>query len=103
VRDPADQTPSQRDQLTLAFLEPTLTISEDDNTALYQNSSALLANVQGLIDHDEASNTETLVTAAKILQPSDKYLIAKHNETTVTSAEFTSHSEHLFSGSQMIA
>jgi hypothetical protein len=95
--------PSQKEQLTLAFLEPTPTISEDDNIVLYQSSSALLANVQGLIDHDEASNTETPVTAAKILQPKDKYLIAKHNDTTVTSAEFASHSEHLFNGSQMIA
>lgn len=103
MRDPADQTPSQKEQLTLAFLEPTPTMSEEDNTALYQSSSALLANVQGLIDHDEASNTETPVTAAKILQPKDKYLIAKHNDTTVTSAEFASHSEHLFNGSQMIA
>ncbi len=101
--DLADQTPSQKEQLTLAFLEPTPTISEDENTALYQSSSALLANVQGLIDHDEASNTETPVTAAKILQPKDKYLIAKYNDTTVTSAEFASHSEHLFNGSQMIA
>jgi hypothetical protein len=103
VRDPADQTPSQKEQLTLAFLEPSPAISEDDNTALHQSSSALLANVQGMIDHDEDSNTETPVTAAKILQPKDKYLIAKHNETTFTSAEFASHSEHLFNGSQMIA
>jgi hypothetical protein len=103
VRNPADQTPSQKEQLTLAFLEPTPTISEEDNTAFYQSSSALLANIQGLIDHDEASNTETPVTAAKILQPKDKYLIAKHNGNTVTSAEFASHSEHLFNGSQMIA
>jgi hypothetical protein len=62
-----------------------------------------LANVQGLIDHDEASNVETPVTAAKILQPKDRFLIVRNNETTVTSAEFASHSEHLFSGSQMIA
>jgi hypothetical protein len=103
VRDPADQTPLQKEQLTLAFLEPTPTISEDDITALYQSSSALLANLQGLIDHDEASNTETPVTAAKILQPKDKYLIARHNDTTVTSTEFASYSEHLFNGSQMIA
>lgn len=78
-------------------------MSEDDNTALYQSSFALLENVQGLIDHDEGSNTETPVTAAKILQPKDKYLIAKRDDTTVTSAEFASHSEHLFNGSQMIA
>src|ERR1700679_2261533 len=103
MRDPADQTPLQKEQLTLAFLEPSPTISEDDNTALYQSSSALLANVQGLLDHDEASNTETPFTAAKMLKPKDKYLIAKHNDTTVTSAEFTSRSEHLFNGSQMIA
>ena len=56
-----------------------------------------------MIDHDEANNTETPVTAAKILQPKDKYLIVKDNDTMVTSAEFTSHSEHLFNGSQMIA
>ncbi|KAH9995037.1 hypothetical protein BJV77DRAFT_1097464 [Russula vinacea] len=92
-----------KEQLTLAFLEPTPTISEDDNTALYQTSSALLANVQGLIDQDEANNAEMPVTAAKILQPKDKYLIAKHNETTVTSADFASYSEHLFNGNQMIA
>jgi hypothetical protein len=92
-----------KEQLTLAFLEPALTVSEDDNTALYQTSSALLANVQGLIDHDEANNAETPLTAAKILQPKDKYLIAKHNETTVTSADFASYSEHLFNGNQMIA
>jgi len=103
LRDPADRTPSQKEQITLAFLEPTPTISEGNNTALYQNSSALLENVQGLIDQDEASNTETPVTAAKILQPKDKYLIAKHNDTMVTSTEFASHSEHLFNGSQMIA
>jgi hypothetical protein len=103
MRDPADQIPSQNEQLTLAFLEPTPTISEDDKTPLYQSSSALLESVQGLIDHEEASNTETPVTAARILQPKDKYLIAKHNGTTVTSAEFASHSEHLFNGSQMIA
>ncbi|KAH9978321.1 hypothetical protein BJV74DRAFT_859937 [Russula compacta] len=92
-----------KEQLTLAFLEPTPTVSEDDKATLYQNSSALLANIQGLIDHDEASNTETPVTAAKILQPKDKHLIVTGNDTMVTSAEFTSHSEHLFSGSQMIA
>jgi hypothetical protein len=46
---------------------------------------------------------EMLVTAAKILQPKDKYLIVKGNDTTVTSAEFASDSEHLFNGSQMIA
>lgn len=103
MRDPADQTPLQKEQLTLAFLEPTPTISEDDNTALYQSSSALLENVQEVIDHDEASNTETPVTAAKILQPKDKYLIAKHDGITVTSAEFASHSDHLFNGNQMIA
>ncbi|KAF8498519.1 hypothetical protein F5888DRAFT_1794065 [Russula emetica] len=106
--DPLATVPSRvlyitKEQLTLAFLEPTPTMSEDDNAALYQSCSALLANVQGLIDHDEASNTETPVTAAKILQPKDKYLIAKHNDTMVTSAEFASHSEHLFNGSQMIA
>jgi hypothetical protein len=75
---------------------------EEDNTALYQASSALLANIQGLIDHDEASNTETPLTAAKILQPKDKYLIATGEGTTVTSAEFSSRSEHLFNGSQLI-
>ncbi|KAI9511389.1 hypothetical protein F5148DRAFT_1146839 [Russula earlei] len=92
-----------KEQLTLAFLEPTLSLSEDDNTSLYQTSSALLANVQGLIDHDEASNTETPITAAKILQPKDQYLIAMENNTaTVTSADFASRSEHLFNGSQMI-
>lgn len=105
--DPLATVPSRvlyitKEQLTLAFLEPTPTISEDDN-ALYQSSSALLENIQGLIDQDEASNTETPVTAAKILQPKDKYLIAKHNDTTVTSAEFASHSEHLFNESHMIA
>jgi len=92
------------EQLTLAFLEPTPALSEGDNAALYQTSSALLANVQGLIDHDEASNLETPITAAKILQPKDKHLIAMDNHnTTVTSAEFASYSEHLFNGSQMIA
>ena len=95
---------SQRDQLTLAFLEPTATTPEEDNnTTLYQASSALLANVQGLIDHDEASNAETPLTAAKILQPKDKYVIATSDGTTVTSAEFSSRSEHLFNGSQLIA
>jgi hypothetical protein len=78
-------------------------MSEDDNTALYQSSSVLLANVQGLIDHEEANNAETPLTALKILQPKDKYAIAKHNDTTVTSAEFASYSEHLFNGNQMIA
>jgi len=78
-------------------------ISEDDNATLYQTSSALLANVQGLIDHDEANNNETPITAAKILQPKDKYIIVKGNDTTITSAEFASHSEHLFDGGQMIA
>jgi len=92
-----------KEQLTLVFFEPSLAITEDENTTLYQASSALLANVQGLIDHDEANNAETPVTAAKILQPKDRYLIVRNNETTVTSAEFASHSEHLFSGSQMIA
>ena len=95
---------SQRDQLTLAFLEPTATMPEEDsNTTLYQASSALLANVQGLIDHDEASNAETPLTAAKILQPKDKYVIATSDGTTVTSAEFSSRSEHLFNASQLIA
>ena len=55
------------------------------------------------MDHEEASHTETPTTAAKILQPKDKYLIAKGNDTTVMSAEFTSHSEHLYNGRQMIA
>jgi hypothetical protein len=94
---------SQKEQLTFAFLEPTPTISDDDNTALYQASSVLLANAQGLIDHDEASHAETPITAAKILQPKDKYLIVKGNDTAVMSAEFASHSEHLFNGSLMIA
>jgi len=95
---------SQTEQLTLAFLEPTPAISEDDNAALYQTSSALLESIQGLIDHDEASNLETPITAVKILQPKDKYLIAMDNHnTTVTSADFASYSEHLFDGSQMIA
>ncbi|KAF8273102.1 hypothetical protein EI94DRAFT_1716686 [Lactarius quietus] len=76
---------------------------EEDNTALYQASSALLANIQGLIDHDEASNTETPVTAAKILQPKDKFVIVTSEGTTITSAEFSSRSEHLFNGSQLIA
>jgi hypothetical protein len=100
---PTYQILSQKEQLTFAFLETTPTISDDDNTTLYQASSALLANVQGLIDHDEASHTETPITAAKILQPKDKYLIVKGNDTTAMSAEFASHSEHLFSGGQMIA
>jgi hypothetical protein len=78
-------------------------MSDDDSTALYQTSSALLENVQGLIDNDEASNAETPVTVAKILQPKDRYLMAKHNDTTVTSTDFASHSEHLFNGSHMIA
>ncbi|KAH9167466.1 hypothetical protein EDB89DRAFT_2115562 [Lactarius sanguifluus] len=77
-------------QLTLAFLEPTA-------------SSALLANVQGLIDHDEASNAETPLTAVKILQPKDKYVIVTSEGTTFTSAGFSSRSEHLFNGSQLIA
>ena len=94
---------SQKEQLTFAFLEPTPTISDDDNATSYQTSCALLANVQGLIDHDEANNNETPITAAKILQPKDKYIIVKGNDTTITSAEFASHSEHLFDGSQMIA
>jgi hypothetical protein len=59
--------------------------------------------VQGLIDHDEASHAETPITAAKILQPKDKYLIVKGNDTAVMSADFASYSEHLFGGSQMIA
>ena len=100
---PLTRLSSQKAQLTFAFLEPTPTISEDDSAVLYQTSSSLLANVQGLIDHDEASNAETPLTAAKILQPKDKYMIANHNDTTVTSAEFASYSEHLFNGSQMIA
>ena len=99
----ADWNYSQKDQLTLAFLEPTDTIPEEDNTVLYQASSALMANIQGLIDHDEASNAETPLTAAKILQPKDKYVIATSEGTTVTSAEFSSRSEHLFNGSQLIA
>ena len=94
---------SQKDQLTLAFLEPTVTMPEEDNATLYQESSALLENIQGLIDHDEASNTGTPVTAAKILQPKDKYVIATSEGTTVTSAEFSSRSEHLFNGSQLVA
>lgn len=93
-----------KDQLTLAFLEPTVTVPEEDNNAtLYQASSALLANIQGLIDHDEASNTETPLTAARILQPKDKYVIVTSEGTTATSAEFSSRSEHLFNGSQLIA
>ena len=100
---PLTRLSSQKAQLTFAFLEPTPTISEDDSAVLYQTSSSLLANVQGLIDHDEASNAETPLTAARILQPKDKYMIAKYNDTTVTSAEFASYSEHLFNGSQMIA
>ncbi|KAI9440683.1 hypothetical protein H4582DRAFT_1938731 [Lactarius indigo] len=92
-----------KDQLTLAFLEPIITMSEGDSTTLYQASSALLANVQGLIDHDEASGAETPLTAAKILQPKDKYVIVTSEGTTVTSAEFSSRSEHLFNGSQLIA
>ncbi|KAH9074759.1 hypothetical protein EDB83DRAFT_2353141 [Lactarius deliciosus] len=91
-----------KDQLTLAFLEPIVTMSED-NTTLYQASSALLANVQGLIDDDEASNAETPLTAVKILQPKDKYVIVTSEGTTVTSAGFSSRSEHLFNGSQLIA
>lgn len=75
---------------------------EEDSTALYQASSALLANIQGLIDHEEASNTETPLTAAKILQPKDKYVIATSEGTTVTSADFSSRSEHLFNGSQLV-
>ncbi|KAI9458128.1 hypothetical protein BJY52DRAFT_1269847 [Lactarius psammicola] len=63
-----------KDQLTLAFLEPTVTMPEEDNITLYQASSALLANIQ--------------VTS---------------EGTTVTSAEFSSRSEHLFNGSQLIA
>jgi hypothetical protein len=94
---------SQRDQLTLAFLEPTVTVPEEDETTLYEASSALLANIQGLIDHDEASNTGIPLTAAKILQPKDKYLIVTSEGTTVTSADFSSRSEHLFNGSQLIA
>jgi hypothetical protein len=93
----------QKDQLALAFLEPTPTISDEDNAALYQASSALLANIQGLIDHDEASAIETPVTAAKILQPKDKYVIVAGRDTTVTSAEFSSYSEHLFNGSRLVA
>ncbi|KAI0246709.1 hypothetical protein BJV78DRAFT_1348660 [Lactifluus subvellereus] len=81
-----------KDQLALAFLEPTPTTSDDDSAALYQASSALLANIQGLIDHDEASAIETPLTAAKILQPKDKYVIMAGKDTTVTSAEFSSHS-----------
>ncbi|KAH9039374.1 hypothetical protein EDB85DRAFT_1930231 [Lactarius pseudohatsudake] len=80
-----------------------LTMSEEDNTTLYQASSALLANVQGLMDDDEASNAETPLTAVKILQPKDKYVIVTSEGTTVTSAGFSSRSEHLFSGSQLIA
>ncbi|KAH9967124.1 hypothetical protein BC827DRAFT_1171687 [Russula dissimulans] len=92
------------EQLIFAFLEPTPAMSEDDNAALYHTSSALLANIQGLIDHDEASNPETPITVAKILQPKDKYLIVMDNHNTaVTSADFASYSEHLFNGSQMIA
>ena len=100
---PLTRLSSQKEQLTFAFLEPTTAISDDDIAALYQTSSSLIANVQGLIDHDEASNAETPLTAMKILQPKDKYMIAKHNDTTVTSAGFASYSEHLFNGSQMIA
>ena len=75
---------------------------EEDNTALYQASSALLANIQGLIDHEEASNAETPLTAAKILQPKDKFVIATSEGTTVTSPDFSSRSEHLFNGSQLV-
>ena len=54
------------------------------------------------MDHEEASNTETPLTAAKILQPKDKYVITTSEGTMVTSAEFSSRSEHLFNGSQLV-
>jgi hypothetical protein len=94
---------SQKGQLALALLEPSpVPPDEEDSAALYQASSALLANIQGLIDHDEASTIETPLTAAKILQPKDKYVIMAGNDTTVTSTDFSSRSEHLFNGSQLI-
>ncbi|KAI0272602.1 hypothetical protein BC834DRAFT_817474 [Gloeopeniophorella convolvens] len=94
-----------KDQLALAFLEPTPALSEEDTSALHQASSAFLANVQGLIDHEEASKAEATVavTAAKILQPKDKYAITTGKETAITSAEFSSRAEHLFNGSQLIS
>ncbi|KAI0047223.1 hypothetical protein FA95DRAFT_1559283 [Auriscalpium vulgare] len=92
-----------REQLAVAFLAPVnAEHSDEDLASLHAAVAALLTDVQDLIAENKVNESLELYSATKILQPKDKHIIITENGTTLASPGFTSRSEHLYNGEQLI-
>ncbi|CAL1715011.1 unnamed protein product [Somion occarium] len=87
--------------LTLALIVDTDRDSND--TLLVEQCLATMRRLQEIISSEQSKSLEaSLPTVSKILEPQDRYVISTGSYTVTSSQGFTSRSEHLFNGQQIL-
>ncbi|KAI0350698.1 hypothetical protein OH77DRAFT_1488693 [Trametes cingulata] len=77
--------------------------SSIDLERLADDTIEVIHKLLQIIEEQKSQNKEQLIpSATKILQPKDKYIIATDDHTTESSSGFTSRSEHLYNGQQLL-
>ncbi|TFK83138.1 hypothetical protein K466DRAFT_555542 [Polyporus arcularius HHB13444] len=108
LADPSDVHTTQRKRvLHLTQGECTMAIVMDvehtlDLARLADDTVALIRSMEELVMDQAQKKDQQLPSAAKILQPKDKYIISTNEYTSSSAAGFTSRSEHLYNGQQLL-
>ncbi|KAI0708854.1 hypothetical protein C8T65DRAFT_649708 [Cerioporus squamosus] len=108
LANPSDDHTTQRKRvLHLTQGEYTVAIVVDmdyilDLARLADDTVAFIRSIDELVTNQAQNKDQQLPSAAKILQPKDRYIIAKDEYTSNSAAGFTSRSEHLYNGQQLL-
>ncbi|KAI0766594.1 hypothetical protein BD413DRAFT_568904 [Trametes elegans] len=74
-----------------------------DLALLADDTVELIENIHKVLAGEKSQSKEAQIpSATKILQPQDKYIIAKDDYTTTSSTAFVSRSEHLYNAQELL-
>ncbi|KAJ7625555.1 hypothetical protein FB45DRAFT_1060234 [Roridomyces roridus] len=75
---------------------------EPDPSVAAEAAALAVALQENMDDEALQSTVEALPSAAKILQPKDRYVISASQQFAISSTDFDSHSGHLYNARQML-
>ena len=90
-----------------SLAEPTVALFDSIQSAIEEDGNPRQVSFIGMLldrvlkAHVASSASDTLPSAAKILEPGDRYIISRAN-LTVSNPGFTSKSEHLYHAQQLL-
>ncbi|RPD64248.1 hypothetical protein L226DRAFT_611828 [Lentinus tigrinus ALCF2SS1-7] len=73
-----------------------------DLTWLADETVSLIGNIEEVVVEEAQMRDKQIPSAAKILQPQDRYIISKNEYTSSSAAGFPSRSEHLYNGQHLL-